>query len=773
MVVLLKPGSSTRAAFPDRSTLVTMASTASGFGAVPPGHPRAVERKALLERIERHRQTPLVVVTAPAGYGKTTCLLHLAARGGRSAYLRVTEGHDDPAVLIHDLAVALGTVVPLPDGLMRRLSDGSLEPGLQAASRLAEAIGDIDGTALLLLDDIHVLRDRRVVDALGIFIELLPSELRMVVAGHDASALRLGPARASGRVIEIGVADLAFGDEETQALAAALGLRLSAAEVTAINEQTLGWPVAIALALSSYSVSAGQDAQPSVIANRSVADYVRTELLDSLDTELRDWLLRSSVLDVMTGPLCDEALEVTGSLGSLRSLEHSSVLIQAVDARAVEYRYHPLLRDMLQIELETRMPGEAQRIAARAALSLHTRGESIAALEYARRSEDRDLMAKLMALNVWPLHWTGRIATLERWIDWFDRDGMRDRYAPVAVAAGFLYAIDGRRHRAELWLAAAEHTRDPGPMPDGSPPGAWVAILRGMMMPHGVDAVADDARIAEEGVRSDSPFLPGARLLAAVASWLAGDLDEATVRAREALDLAESRGAMPGLAMATGLDAVLALRGGNWPLAGAHIEQGLARLGAAGLLDYVLSCLVHAVAARLAVRAGSAAQARHHLAQVHRLRPLMTASVPWLSVLVRLEAIEALVALHDSASARTLMRETDEILRVRPGLGMLLAEADEARGRLQKLQEAGDTRWTLTAAELRVLQYLPTHLTFSEVAERLHVSPHTVKSQAMAIYGKLGVSSRRAAIETAVEVGLLDGSALRFPLGPGVSGGIG
>ncbi len=95
------------------------------------------------------------------------------------------------------------------------------------------------------------------------------------------------------------------------------------------------------------------------------------------------------------------------------------------------------------------------------------------------------------------------------------------------------------------------------------------------------------------------------------------------------------------------------------------------------------------------------------------------------------------------------------------------------RSRLARIAEAGVGHWTLTTAELRVLQYLPTHLTFAEIAERLYVSPHTVKSQAVAIYSKLGVSSRRAAIETAVEFGLLDGSALRFPLGPGVDAGIG
>ena len=119
------------------------------------------------------------------------------------------------------------------------------------------------------------------------------------------------------------------------------------------------------------------------------------------------------------------------------------------------------------------------------------------------------------------------------------------------------------------------------------------------------------------------------------------------------------------------------------------------------------------------------------------------------------------------------MREADDILRIRPRLGILVTDADTVRERLRKMAETGVGQSALTAAELRVLQYLPTHLTFSEVAERLYVSPHTVKSQAVAIYGKLGVSSRRAAIETAVEIGLLDASALRFPLGPSVESGIG
>jgi LuxR family maltose regulon positive regulatory protein len=230
---------------------------------------------------------------------------------------------------------------------------------------------------------------------------------------------------------------------------------------------------------------------------------------------------------------------------------------------------------------------------------------------------------------------------------------------------------------------------------------------------------------------------------------------------------------MPGFAMATGIASALALRADDRVTARSLVEHGLGLLGQAGLDDYVLTCLIHATAARLAATAGSHKEAHQHLVHIHRLRPMMTAAVPWLFLPVRLEAIEALLALQDVASARTLMREADDILRIRPELGTLAHDAEALRARLERIATTTTGHWTLTGAELRVLQYLPTHLTFSEIAERLYVSPHTVKSQAVAIYSKLGVSSRRAAVEEAVERGLLDGSALRFPLGPGVDAGVG
>lgn len=762
----------------DRHEDGTISTMSVGYDAAIAGTRRTnvtVQRRSILDRIEAAPDESLILVTAPAGYGKSTLMAQVAERIGRSAYLRITDSHDDPAVLIQELAAVLEPIGPISGGSLDRLAGGGLEPGLQAARRLAEAVAVFNEPTLVILDDIHRLRDRRAVDAVAVLIDCLPASLQVIAAGHDVSALRLARMQAMGRLVELGEPDLAFSQEETRALAELLGLELEEADVATLTDESKGWPVAISLALRSLASGTVPGETPlATVIGRSVVDYIRTELLDPLDPERRSWLVRSAVLEVMSGPLCDHALETTGSLGELRELDRSSLLVQAIDHAATEFRYHPLLRNQLCDELEAVSPESARAVAVRAAMWCHDEGASLQALEYAGRSQDRDLLARLMAQEVWPLHWSGRIATLERWLETFDRDGIRDRYPGVAVLAGFIHAIDGRRHESEIWLAAAEAGVDHAePMPDGSPARAWVALLRGMLAFNGTAAMESDARTAEGSIRADSPFMPGVRLLTAVASMLAGRFEDAARQAREAADLSLARGALPGFAMASGIEASIALRLGQGPVAGRRLESALDRLREAGLYDYVLTSLARAVAARVGVTAGSVGDARHHLAHVLGLRPLMTASTPWLSVPTRLEAIEALIAQREVASARTLMREVDEILRVRPELGTLVTDADSMRIRLERMSEAGSAQWTLTGAELRVLQYLPTHLTFAEIAERLFVSPHTVKSQAVAIYSKLGVSSRRAAIEAAVDEGLLDGSALRFPLGPGAEAGIG
>jgi LuxR family maltose regulon positive regulatory protein len=198
--------------------------------------------------------------------------------------------------------------------------------------------------------------------------------------------------------------------------------------------------------------------------------------------------------------------------------------------------------------------------------------------------------------------------------------------------------------------------------------------------------------------------------------------------------------------------------------------MGLALVREAGMEEFVTTMTLHGAAARLALVNGSPSEARLAIARVNRMRPVASAALPIPSLQMRFETVRACIALHETTAARTLLVEVRDILRQCPDLGSLVDEAAELEAQVQTIRSSSAGPWTLTAAELRLLAYLPTHLSFREIAERLYVSTHTVKSQAMAIYGKLGVSSRRGAIEQAVEAGLLDDSVIRMQ---GISGGIG
>ena len=173
---------------------------------------------------------------------------------------------------------------------------------------------------------------------------------------------------------------------------------------------------------------------------------------------------------------------------------------------------------------------------------------------------------------------------------------------------------------------------------------------------------------------------------------------------------------------------------------------------------------MHAATARVALHEARHEEARAALARAHRLRPMLDHGMPWMAVEVGLELTRAHLALGEAAAARTILAETERVLELRPDLGSLVEEARELRDRVAATSgPAGAWAMSLTGAELRLLPYLATHLTFPEIATRLFISRNTVKTEAVAIYRKFGVSSRSQAIERAVEVGLLESSIYPRP----------
>lgn len=741
--------------------------------AMPIAYSEAIVRGGILARLLDDPGTSLVSIVAPAGYGKTTLLRQWAERSTNATYVRIDSGDDDPIRLLSAIAGALGTVEPLDPRVERLLTSPAHSLDATILPQFADALWQLRGPILLMLDDVQAIVDRTSLDALAWLAIRLPPTVQLAVASRTRPKLPLARWRTEGRLLEVGAVDLALDEADAAEILRSHGMEMSAKDIRALLEWTEGWPAATYLAITAQRGRPRVTGAPLTLRGdeASLGEYMRQELLAPLDADEQRWLYRSSTLEPLSGSLCDAVLETRGSLARLRALDQRNLFVVPLDEQRTTFRYHRLFGDVLRDELEVREPGAAATIRQRAARWCEDHGDIERAIEFAHDGGDLETVARLVGRHGLPLYWRGRDGTVSRWLGWFDDDALRDRWVPVAVIAGFHEALNGRTRAAERWLAAAERSTDASPLPDGSTSKApWVALLRGHMTLNGVAGAVADAKTARAGLAPDGFWRPNALLLSINVGILTGAFDVAEAACLEAIEEATMRRAMTALSTAYGQLAVIALQRGEIGDAETAAQRGLDAIEAGGLEDYSPSGLLYAVSGRLATANGSVEEAKRFIGRFNRLRPQLNAAVPVLAVLARLEAVRACIALRDAAAARTLMLEIHETLRVRPNMGWIASEATAIGQTVDAMRQTAAGPWTLTTAELRLLAFLPTHLTFREIAQRLFVSPHTIKTQAVSIYGKLGVSSRRAAIEHAVTAGLLDESVLRYPVG---GGGIG
>ena len=496
--------------------------------------------------------------------------------------------------------------------------------------------------------------------------------------------------------------------------------------------------------------------------DRFVTDYFRVELMSRLpDAETR-FLKQTSVLDRMCGDLCDSVVESTGSAGVLERLERTNQFVVPLDRRAEWYRYHHLFAELLRNELAHSEPDVAAELNRRAMEWCIAHDLPEAALMYGHAAGETDAVAGLVDELALPTHYDGRLQTLDGWLSWFSEDELR-RYPALAVVGGWLRALTGRSAEAESWLALAEGTTSRIPLSDGSATiDPWVAILRAAMMPDGPDRAVVDGDLAVAELAPGSGWMPAALSIRGTAHLVAGAAETAIADLTAALDGGD--GASETAVVAHAQLALLAIRRGAWNEAGQHERAGQAVVRDAGLGDYATSALVEVATARVALHEGRQEDARAAVTAAHRLRPLLDYGLPWLTMQVGLELARAHLVLAEPGPARTVLGEAEQVLGIRPQLGILVEDARELRDRVAATS-GPDGAWamSLTGAELRLLPYLATHLTFPGIAGRLFISRNTVKSEAVSIYRKLGVSSRGDAIERAVEVGLLDDSVYPRP----------
>jgi len=239
---------------------------------------------------------------------------------------------------------------------------------------------------------------------------------------------------------------------------------------------------------------------------------------------------------------------------------------------------------------------------------------------------------------------------------------------------------------------------------------------------------------------------------------MAGDQDQADVLFEDTVAEVRAGGGASDGCVALAERALLAITRGAWDLAEQHLAEAWSVIRAAHLEDYPVNTIVYAVTARLAIHQGDQPRARAELTRAQRLRPDLTHALPHLAVQARIELARCHLALLDFAAARTLLREADDILIRRPDLGVFAQQADDIRAELAQARgSSAQGASSLTAAELRLLPMLATHLPFPEIAQKLFLSRNTIKSQATSLYRKLGASSRSQAVIRSRELGLLEG----------------
>ncbi len=389
---------------------------------VPPAQPEVVPRPRLIERLNEGLAHRLVLISAPAGFGKTTLLSQwLAGCPMAVAYLSLDEGDNDLARFLAYVAAALDRAdAPAGDGAPNTTRMLPRQPAEAVLTALINHAAEAERDTVLVLDDYHAVGSEAVHKAVGFLLDHLPPQLHLVIATRADPPLPLARLRARGQLAELRAADLGFTEDETaEFLRRMPDLEVSAEDVAALEARTEGWAVGLQLAVLSMRGRKNQhDFIDAFSGNQEyVADYLTDEVLAQQPKGIRDFLLRTSILDRLTGPLCDALTGQSGGQETLAQLVRANLFTASLDSQRRWYRYHRLFADLLRRRLEERDPDLVPDLHRRASLWHEAHGFPSEAVEHALLAGDFERAARLIEGSAEATLSRGEVATIRRWIE--------------------------------------------------------------------------------------------------------------------------------------------------------------------------------------------------------------------------------------------------------------------------------------------------------------------------------------------------------------------
>jgi LuxR family maltose regulon positive regulatory protein len=538
-----------------------------------------VARPRLHEHLSRGAESKLTLISAPAGFGKTTLLaewLAAAPRGARStAWLSLDPGDTGPVSFWTYVIAALQTVAPEVGAAALSLLQAPQPPPIETVlAMLLNELSAVSNDIVLVLDDYHVVAAPDTQAGMAFLLEHIPPQLHVVIASRADPALPLARLRARGELAEIRAVDLRFTPDEAAAyLNEAMGLDLGASEVAALEARTEGWIAALQLAALSIE---GRDDVAGFIAgfagdDRYIVDYLVEEVLQRQPERVRSFLLQTSILTRLSGSLCDDVTGQGGGNAMLEALDRGNLFVVPLDDRRHWYRYHHLFADVLGARLLGEQPDRVPDLHRRASVWYEQNGEPSEAIRHALTAEDFERAADLMELAIPTMRQARQEATARRWLESLPDELIRVRpvlsvgYAGALLVSGQLEGVEARLRDAERWLDTTADARE------------------GAEAPSTAMVVVD-----EEEFRR----LPGAIAIYRAAQALAlGDVAGTVTQARLALDIVADEDHL-GRGAAAGFLGLTYWSSGNLEAAHRSWVDALASLLTAGHVSDAIGCAI-------------------------------------------------------------------------------------------------------------------------------------------------------------------------------------
>ncbi|MCH8339020.1 MAG: tetratricopeptide repeat protein, partial [Chloroflexi bacterium] len=531
---------------------------------MPPVRSQVVSRPRLIDRLTEGLTRKLILISAPAGFGKTTLLGEWVGHSELPvAWVSLDESDNDPQRFLTYVVAALQTIdTDMGAGALSLLESPQPRPAELILTSLINEVAETAQDFILVLDDYHVIDAKPVDNALTFLLDHLPPQMHLVIASRADPPLPLAHLRGRGELTELRAADLRFTpDEAATFLNQVMGLGLSAEEVTALETRTEGWIVGLQMAALSMQGRADTASfiQAFTGSHHFIIDYLVEEVLQRQPERVRSFLLQTSILDRLSGPLCDAVTGQEDGRAMLEGLERGNLFVVPQDDKRQWYRYHHLFAEVLQARSMEEQPNRAPTLHRRASEWYEQNGLPSDAIHHAFAAEDFERAAGLVEL-AWPAMRRSRLdGTLLGLLQALPDELVRTRpvlsvdYAISLIASGQLAAVEPRLQDAERWLDATVDT-------SGRVPAAEMVV------------------VDEEGFRS----LPRTIFVARAAYALAlGDAPVTVKYARRALDLAPE-GDHLGRGAAASLLGLASWASGDLEAAHRALADGMASLRMAG-----------------------------------------------------------------------------------------------------------------------------------------------------------------------------------------------